>query len=472
MNEDEIQKLARELFVASYASRGVHAPSAFAWAEDFAAECERRRPVKAEPQVTDRSKLDVATLRESIEHERSAMAEVAGCDPSAPWGDIEVAVVELKEERDRLRDALVSQRGPKLREAEATIETLRSERDKLAAELEGVTKERDKLTAAKIASSQGHSNELRALASDLGLDGSATWDQLRNTLAAIKAGRDNLAIELDNHRRELDKVTAERDRLTASLATVNQDHANRRRAMARNLGLDEWSAGWDRIERMAAAWAEKLSAWTMLADGLETESDTSAYETVRRNLEALPRVVKQRDAAETVNATLRAERYKVNEEADAIIANLRSELDKWRAERDRLIGYSDDRCRWFAKRLGLVESATWEDVETEIQELEELRRAVRGLQTLHDKAKTQTAPLRPDPPPDNSFMARCVRGEVEDPETAIHNEIDEWHGSNGSKPLHEFLGMTWEEYKRWSSTPPPGANHVLRNIIAERKAKQ
>lgn len=38
--------------------------------------------------------------------------------------------------------------------------------------------------------------------------------------------------------------------------------------------------------------------------------------------------------------------------------------------------------------------------------------------------------------------------------TLNEDEIDElvalWHeGVGGDQPLHEFLGMTWEEYARW-----------------------
>jgi hypothetical protein len=30
--------------------------------------------------------------------------------------------------------------------------------------------------------------------------------------------------------------------------------------------------------------------------------------------------------------------------------------------------------------------------------------------------------------------------------------IDEWHDGDYDIPLHEFLGMTWEEYKTWLSS--------------------
>jgi hypothetical protein len=31
----------------------------------------------------------------------------------------------------------------------------------------------------------------------------------------------------------------------------------------------------------------------------------------------------------------------------------------------------------------------------------------------------------------------------------IDDLIDAWHESDGSQALHEFLGLTWEEFKYW-----------------------
>jgi hypothetical protein len=36
---------------------------------------------------------------------------------------------------------------------------------------------------------------------------------------------------------------------------------------------------------------------------------------------------------------------------------------------------------------------------------------------------------------------------------AIDDLIDLWHDSDDPRPLHAFLGMTWDEYKRWVSSP-------------------
>lgn len=34
-------------------------------------------------------------------------------------------------------------------------------------------------------------------------------------------------------------------------------------------------------------------------------------------------------------------------------------------------------------------------------------------------------------------------------EKEINDLIDQWHAGDGKIPLHEFLGMTWDEYCKW-----------------------
>jgi|JI8StandDraft_2_1071088.scaffolds.fasta_scaffold57040_2 hypothetical protein len=50
-----------------------------------------------------------------------------------------------------------------------------------------------------------------------------------------------------------------------------------------------------------------------------------------------------------------------------------------------------------------------------------------------------------------SFIELALRGEV------LSDEIDEfieiWHSSDPDCELHEFLGMSWEEYSLWSTDP-------------------
>lgn len=51
-----------------------------------------------------------------------------------------------------------------------------------------------------------------------------------------------------------------------------------------------------------------------------------------------------------------------------------------------------------------------------------------------------------------TFMDLCLSG-AESPSN-IDTYIDQWHLSPASTPdLHEYLGMTWEEYQLWVTTP-------------------
>ena len=34
----------------------------------------------------------------------------------------------------------------------------------------------------------------------------------------------------------------------------------------------------------------------------------------------------------------------------------------------------------------------------------------------------------------------------------IHDLIEQWHESDSKQELHEFLGLTFEQYKRWVET--------------------
>lgn len=63
----------------------------------------------------------------------------------------------------------------------------------------------------------------------------------------------------------------------------------------------------------------------------------------------------------------------------------------------------------------------------------------------------------------NNFIQMCISGD------ALQDEIDEyveaWHsGKVENCELHEYLGMTWEEYSIWGTSPS-----VIRYIIAARK---
>jgi len=37
--------------------------------------------------------------------------------------------------------------------------------------------------------------------------------------------------------------------------------------------------------------------------------------------------------------------------------------------------------------------------------------------------------------------------------TDIDDYVEKWHSSDAPEPLHEFLGMTWDEYRLWTERP-------------------
>lgn len=53
---------------------------------------------------------------------------------------------------------------------------------------------------------------------------------------------------------------------------------------------------------------------------------------------------------------------------------------------------------------------------------------------------------------DKSFIAKCIEGEAL--LSDIDDYIDEWHDiAPQNETLHDFLGMTWEEYSLWLADP-------------------
>lgn len=67
---------------------------------------------------------------------------------------------------------------------------------------------------------------------------------------------------------------------------------------------------------------------------------------------------------------------------------------------------------------------------------------------------------------DGTFVDLCLSGEVVQDE--IDDFIDLWHEGDGQgRPLHDFLGMTKDEYDLW--VEQPGA---LRLILAAREQEE
>lgn len=63
-------------------------------------------------------------------------------------------------------------------------------------------------------------------------------------------------------------------------------------------------------------------------------------------------------------------------------------------------------------------------------------------------------------------MRRVMRGWYDrfEIEEAFDDAIDEWHTGSSKLELHEYLGLTWEEYKRWGENP-----RSIFDIIHERE---
>jgi len=64
----------------------------------------------------------------------------------------------------------------------------------------------------------------------------------------------------------------------------------------------------------------------------------------------------------------------------------------------------------------------------------------------------------------SSFIEKCINGDASLDE--IDDYIDEWHDSDSTNDLelHEFLGMSWEEYSLWAIKPS-----LLAEILNHRK---
>lgn len=71
-------------------------------------------------------------------------------------------------------------------------------------------------------------------------------------------------------------------------------------------------------------------------------------------------------------------------------------------------------------------------------------------------------------PESENFMARALKNRYKDINEAIDLEISAWHNENAPHgELHEWLGMTWEEYQQWAKDPKS-----IREIIEKRKNDQ
>jgi hypothetical protein len=65
----------------------------------------------------------------------------------------------------------------------------------------------------------------------------------------------------------------------------------------------------------------------------------------------------------------------------------------------------------------------------------------------------------------DNFVERCVTGKAHPDE--IDDYIELWHDSDSDSPLHEYLGLTWDEYRAWAANKT-----ILVEIVASRTGQQ
>lgn len=65
----------------------------------------------------------------------------------------------------------------------------------------------------------------------------------------------------------------------------------------------------------------------------------------------------------------------------------------------------------------------------------------------------------------DTFIDRALRNEFADLSEALDDYIDSWHNQpQQTSSLHEWLGMSWGEYRRWCQRPSE-----LNEIITTRR---
>jgi hypothetical protein len=64
----------------------------------------------------------------------------------------------------------------------------------------------------------------------------------------------------------------------------------------------------------------------------------------------------------------------------------------------------------------------------------------------------------------DDFMRRCVRNAARPEDIDVY--IEQWHNSGSELPLHDFLGLSWAEYRSWAAD-----KSVLPGIIASRRGE-
>lgn len=64
---------------------------------------------------------------------------------------------------------------------------------------------------------------------------------------------------------------------------------------------------------------------------------------------------------------------------------------------------------------------------------------------------------------DTTFIGQCVAGTASIDDMDDH--VDRWHDGDSPLELHEYLGLTWDEYGRWVKDP-----ESLGRLVTERRS--
>jgi len=64
----------------------------------------------------------------------------------------------------------------------------------------------------------------------------------------------------------------------------------------------------------------------------------------------------------------------------------------------------------------------------------------------------------------DSFISQCLAGQASAEQ--IDDYVDRWRDASTDQPLHEYLGMSWDEYRCWVEQPD-----MLNAILAARKTR-
>ncbi|MEZ4453605.1 MAG: hypothetical protein R3B09_29390 [Nannocystaceae bacterium] len=274
-----------------------------------------------------------ATLRASVTPAMLASPRPLPLDAPRRTGSI-------RSERDRLAADLQAARQEIERElgsATARIDELTAARDRLAADLQAaredidrvqgsasaqqgeLTAERDRLAAELLSARDEIERERSARAIELERERSSASARCDDLVAELQAARDDLERERSSASARIDELTVEHDRLTADVALAIEEREYQRRTDAER--IDELTVERDRLTRELQAAHEARKNSYARTKALVAEHDRLAADlhaaTERHRIALVGRDREQEQAAATV-ASLRAELAQAQREcADA-----------------------------------------------------------------------------------------------------------------------------------------------------------